>query len=333
MRSASGGWVSNRRFVLAWRASPSRWSGATSQRCAVARDTWCSTVWSASSFSRARRRPSGDTIATALVSASSSRWREMASDSIRAPNASTPARAAMARSSERPAVVVVVAAAPVGEERRAGRDVGDHDEQADGGDRERRHLHVTVADVGQLVGEHALELAARHEVEQAAGDRDAGVARGATEREGVGRGIVDDVDLRLRQPGRDAQAFDHVVQHGRLFRGHLHGPGQRDRGAHRDEPADEVGGDCDRRAHSDAGAGRAGHEQTDRAAEQPDEQELDHQHDDAGPPVLGDQVVMRDRVGGGHYGQWYGRAPRRRSGGPDGRQGCTGARGPEVAAA
>ena len=68
------------------------------------------------------------------------------------------------------------------------------------------------------------------------------------ERERVGCGVVDDVDLRLGQAGADAEALDHVVQHLRLLGRDLDRVRERDGRPHRDEPADQVDEDGDDRA-------------------------------------------------------------------------------------
>ena len=70
---------------------------------------------------------------------------------------------------------------------------------ADQRDGQRGHEDVVVADVRQLVGEHALELDPVHLLEQAGGDRDRRVLRVAAGGEGVRRRVVDDVDARLGQ--------------------------------------------------------------------------------------------------------------------------------------
>ena len=203
MRSASGGCVSNRRLVLCVlvRCPPSA-SGVDEpevrgrarhvvQHGVVGFELLERPAQAVGRHERDRARV-GELLAVA---------RDRRATACRAPNARMPARTAIAMSTNAPPSLLLSSPQSAKNDR-AGRDLGDRDEHADGRDRERRDLHVAVADVRHLVGEHALELAARHQVEQAAGDRDAGVARGAAEREGVGRGIVDDVDLRLRQPGR-----------------------------------------------------------------------------------------------------------------------------------
>ena len=56
-----------------------RSSGDSIQRWAVAADEWETTVWSASSFSRAERMPPGSRVSsTALASARLSRFRDSA---------------------------------------------------------------------------------------------------------------------------------------------------------------------------------------------------------------------------------------------------------------
>ena len=84
----------------------------------------------------------------------------------------------------------------------------------------------------QLVGQHALELDAVHLLQQAGGDGDGRVLRVAAGGEGVGAGVVDDVDPRLRQPAGDAQALDEVVaaartRVGSAGLGPAHGQGDR----------------------------------------------------------------------------------------------------------
>ena len=112
---------------------------------------------------------------------------------------------------ERIVVVVVAAAAPAGPEHEAQEEVGEQRDDPDHRDRERHHEDVVVADVAQLVREHAFELDPVHLLEQPGGDRDRRVLRVAAGRERVRRGIVDDVEARLRQPARDAQPLDEVV--------------------------------------------------------------------------------------------------------------------------
>ena len=67
-------------------------------------------------------------------------------------------------------VVVVVAAAA--EEHEAQEEVGEQRDHPDHRDGERHHEDVVVADVAELVREHAFELDAVHLLEQARGDRD-----------------------------------------------------------------------------------------------------------------------------------------------------------------
>ena len=112
---------------------------------------------------------------------------------------------------ERTGVVVVA---------RGRRPAPEHEPQAEVGQQRDRADRVTatvmtedvvVLHVAELVGEHAFELDPVHLLEQAGGDRDRRVLRVPAGRERVRRGVVDDVEPRLRQPGRDAQALDEVV--------------------------------------------------------------------------------------------------------------------------
>ena len=75
-----------------------------------------------------------------------------------------------------------------------------------------RHEDVVVADVRQLVGEHAFELDPVQLLEQAGGDGDGRVLGVAAGGERVRRRVVDDVDPRLGQAAGDAQTLDEVVQ-------------------------------------------------------------------------------------------------------------------------
>ena len=78
--------------------------------------------------------------------------------------------------------VVVVAAA---EERRPEEDVADGGDGACDHGRDRRDQDVPVADVAELVREHAPDLVLRHQAHQALGDRHCGVLRVAPGRERV----------------------------------------------------------------------------------------------------------------------------------------------------
>ena len=93
-------------------------------------------------------------------------------------------------------------AAPEGAAREHVGEQGDRpDEHAD----QQAEADVVVLDVRQLVAEDALELLAVELLEQARRHRDAGVLRVTAGREGIGRGVVDDVDARLGDVGREAQ--------------------------------------------------------------------------------------------------------------------------------
>ena len=81
---------------------------------------------------------------------------------------------------------------------------------------EDRHVHavarVEIADVGELVADHALQLLAIERARQSGRDCDRGVARLGADRHRVGLPIVDDVDGRRRHVGRDRQLVDDVGQ-------------------------------------------------------------------------------------------------------------------------
>ncbi len=113
---------------------------------------------------------------------------------------------------ERAGVAVVVApAAHAAPEREAQPDVGDQRDGADGGDRDGGDEDVVVLHVRELVRDHALELHPVHDLEQPGRDRERGVLRVAPGGERVRRGIVDDVELGLREARGDAEALDEVV--------------------------------------------------------------------------------------------------------------------------
>jgi hypothetical protein len=68
-----------------------------------------------------------------------------------------------------------------------------------------------IADVGELVGEDALELRQGQLPEQAGGHHDGGVVGVAAGGEAVGRLVVDHIQVGFGQPGRDAEALHEVV--------------------------------------------------------------------------------------------------------------------------
>ena len=114
-------------------------------------------------------------ISAPVASAEYSRWREIASWMIVAAIGASSTSAIAPISAERR---LVVAADP---EQHVG-DVGDR--AADrGGD--RLDQDVAVADVAELVGEHAAQLVLGEQLEDALGDRDRRVLRVAPGREGV----------------------------------------------------------------------------------------------------------------------------------------------------
>ena len=76
-----------------------------------------------------------------------------------------------------------------------------------------------LADVRELVGEHALDLLRLEPLPEALGDRDGRVLRAPAGGERVRDVGRDDRHPRLRQVGHRAEALDHLVQLGRLARG------------------------------------------------------------------------------------------------------------------
>ena len=108
---------------------------------------------------------------------------------------------------------IAVAAAAAAEEGHPEREVADDRDHADEHRGERHQPHVLVADVGDLVGEHGLELPRRHQLAQAARDAD-------VDRRGPGAGgervrsrVVDEVDRRRRgQAGRDRDVLDQPIE-------------------------------------------------------------------------------------------------------------------------
>jgi hypothetical protein len=78
---------------------------------------------------------------------------------------------------------------------------------------QRHQADVAVADVRELVGDHALQLPLVHQVQQARADTDVRLVGAPAGGEGVGRRIVDDVDRRrLGEAGGDRDRFDHVEE-------------------------------------------------------------------------------------------------------------------------
>src|SRR5918996_3263902 len=78
--------------------------------------------------------------------------------------------------------------------------------------RECHYERVAILDVRQLVSDHTLELVARELSEKSGGDGDGGVLGIAAGGERVGGRVVDDVDPRLGDAGRNAESFDDVVE-------------------------------------------------------------------------------------------------------------------------
>ena len=118
----------------------------------------------------------------------------------------------------RPAAVLAVSIVPAAATPPNGAKapVGDQGDDANERDRQRRYQDVVVLDVTQLVGQDAFELDAVHLGQQPGRHCDRRVLRVAAGGKGIGRGVVDDVQARLGEARRDAQALDEVVQPGVL---------------------------------------------------------------------------------------------------------------------
>ena len=89
--------------------------------------------------------------------------------------------------------------------RRTHQDVADQRDDADEHGGDDQQLHVAVLDVGELVGEHRLELGVVEGVHQAAGDGDGVLALADAAGEGVARVGLDDAQARHGDAAADAQ--------------------------------------------------------------------------------------------------------------------------------
>ena len=111
---------------------------------------------------------------------------------------------------------------PAAEPRPAHEEVGQQRDQPHEHDGDRHDADVVVADVRHLVRDHAFELGLVELVEQAARGGDGRVLGVAAGSEGVRRAVFDDVDLRHRQAGADAEVLDDAVELRLLLLRHLH---------------------------------------------------------------------------------------------------------------
>src|SRR3990172_634517 len=195
IRSTMAGCVANIEFER----SSNFLIGFVKYRCCVARFATSRTSLSVPIFARARSRPAGFRVSsTDEASARYSRCRLTASWTSRAAIGARIARA-MARTNMiawRPPP----AAAP---EREAQEEIGQQGDRADHDPDEQREPDIEVPDVRQLVADDALELLAVELLEQSGRDRDRGVLRVTSGREGVRGGVVDEVDVRHGDVGRD----------------------------------------------------------------------------------------------------------------------------------
>ena len=146
----------------------------------------------------------------------------------------------------------------------------------------------------ELVADDPLELLPVELLEQPCRDRDRGVLRIAPGGERVGRGVVDDVDLRHRHVRGDRHLAHDVHELRRLrlidLTGAAHGEDQRIAGEVRECAAQRADEHRDDR-RADPALGRAEHSEADREAEQREEDDDERRHEERVPPVGGDLVV------------------------------------------
>ena len=110
-----------------------------------------------------------------------------------------------------------LAAVRAAEDRDPHQHVGSQRDRADQHRGDAHQLDVAVADVPDLVREHALQLPVVHQRKQPRRDGDVRVLRVAPGRERVRRAVVDQVEIRrLRQPGGDRDVLEQPV-HPRLI--------------------------------------------------------------------------------------------------------------------
>ena len=93
-------------------------------------------------------------------------------------------------------------------------ELGEHRDGAGDGGGDGHRQGVAVLDVGELVGDHALELVAVEGAEDAGRRGDGGVLGVAPGGEGVGLVAADQKDPRRRDAGVGGEAADHLVELG-----------------------------------------------------------------------------------------------------------------------
>src|SRR5215211_193071 len=179
-------------------------------------------------------------------------------------------------------------------------EVGDQDRGADQDADQHRVADVEVADVGHLVRDDALELVPVELVQEAGGHGDGGVLRVATRGEGVGGGIVDNVDLRHRKARGQRHLLDDVEEDGGVVVGDL----LRARGGEHHPGAAVVGGEAGDSSHdksqneAEDGAYRIPDPgPPDDVAEDGDEREEARDQEQAVAPVYGDSFSKCSLVG------------------------------------
>ena len=81
---------------------------------------------------------------------------------------------------------------------------------------DHQHAHVAVADVGQLVTQHRLELGIVERLDEPTRHRHGILLLVHAARKGIERGRLDDLELRHGDAARDAEIFEQVIEP-RLF--------------------------------------------------------------------------------------------------------------------
>ena len=86
---------------------------------------------------------------------------------------------------------------------------------------DHQHADVAVADVGQFVAEHRLDLGVVEPLQQARGHGDRILLLVEAAGEGVERGVVHHLELGHRDAAGNAEVFEEIVEPRLLLAGHL----------------------------------------------------------------------------------------------------------------